>query len=185
MFRPCVPPARSARVGTRIARALWTLPTNWVGHALGLLATHSLPKTIGGPAARASVYVLPSSRITRMLGAIAFGNVILAEAEFIAAPRGSWILAHELSHTRQHAWLGPFYLPIHFAFQVLSGLVAAVRPLPNFPPQHAYNPLERIMLYVPFDVLLHPGAIDDDARDRIWGAFGVESAATEAMLRRV
>lgn len=180
MFRPCVPPGRSARAATRIVRALWTLPTNLVGHVLGLLVTRSLPKTIGGPAARASVYVLSSSRITRTLGAIAIGNVIFAETEFIAAPRGSWILAHELSHTRQHAWLGPFYLPIHFAFQVLSAIVATIRPLPNFPPQHAYNPLERIILYVPFDVLLNPGAIDDEARDRIWNAFGVGSVARTA-----
>jgi hypothetical protein len=83
------------------------------------------------------------------------------------------VLAHELSHTRQHAWLGPFYLPIHFLLQIMSALAFVVRPTPNFPPQHAYNPLERLLLYVPFDVLVNPAVIAAEERDVIWDAFGI------------
>ena len=173
MFQPCLPPARSQRGWPQLLRALWTLPTNLVGHTLGLLATRALPERIGGPAASASLYRLRSSPFARALGAIAIGNVILAETRFVSGPRGRWVLAHELSHTRQHTWLGPFYLPIHFIFQIISALVSILRPVVNFPAQHAYNPLERLIMYVPFDVLVDPARIDDRDRDRIWEAFGV------------
>src|SRR6266550_1783932 len=153
MFLPCRPPDRSRRLLARIARTLWTLPTNLAGHLVGLLLTRSLPSRVGGPAASASLYRLPSTSWARALGAMAIGNVILAEDDFVAGPRGRWVLAHELSHTRQHAWLGPFYLPVHALFQMVSALASLVRPLRGFPPQHAYNPLERVLLYVPFDVL--------------------------------
>jgi hypothetical protein len=99
--------------------------------------------------------------------------VILAEDAFVAGARGRWVLAHELSHTRQHAWLGPLYLPVHAFFQMVSALASFVRPLRGFPPQHAYNPLERILLYVPFDVLVDSSSTDDHHRERIFEAFGV------------
>jgi hypothetical protein len=167
MFRPCVPPARSKNVLLRAARFPWTLPTTLVGHVFGLLFTHTLPTRIGGAAASAWLYRLASSPLTRALGAITIGDIVLAEREFIAGTRGRWVIAHELSHTRQHAWLGPFYLPVHFLLQVVSALVFVARPVSNFTPQHAYNPVERLVLYVPFDVLADPGSISDDERDRI------------------
>ena len=173
MFGPCLPPARSQRILVRFVRALWTLPTNLVGHALGLLLTAAMPERIGGPAASASLYRLRSSALARALGAIAIGNVILAENQFVSGPRGRWVLAHELSHTRQHAWLGPIYLPIHIVLQLISALASVIRPVASFPPQHAYNPLERLLLYVPFDVLVDPARISDNDRDRIWDTFGV------------
>lgn len=159
-------------------RATWTLPTNMVGHAVGFLITRAMPQRIGGPAASASLYRLRSSPLARELGAIAIGNVILAENHFVSGPRGRWVLAHELSHTRQHAWLGPFYLPVHLVFQIISALASLIRPVVNFPAQHAYNPLERLILYVPFDVLVDPARISDRDRNRILEAFGVSGDAS-------
>jgi hypothetical protein len=153
------------------------LPTNLVGHTLGLLATRAMPERIAGPAASASLYRLRSSPLARTLAAIAIGNVILAETQFISGPRGRWVLAHELSHTRQHTWLGPFYLPVHFVFQIISALASVVRPVMNFPAQHAYNPLERLLLFVPFDVLVDGVRSSDQDRDRIWEAFGLSDRA--------
>jgi hypothetical protein len=109
---------------------------------------------------------------------MALGNVILAETHFVSGLRGRWVLAHELSHTRQHTWLGPFYLPVHIVFQIISALASVIRPVVNFPAQHAYNPLERLILYVPFDVLVDPARISDRDRDRIWKAFGVSDDAS-------
>jgi hypothetical protein len=173
MFSPCVPPARSKNVLLRALRFVWTLPTNLLGHAVGLVFTRALPARIGGPAASAALYRLPDSRFTRALAAIAIGDVVLVDSAFIAGSKGGWVIAHELSHTRQHTWLGPFYLPLQFMLQVVSALVFVVRPMPNFTPQHAYNPLERLALYVPFDVLVDPAAVSDETRHRIWDAFGV------------
>ena len=173
MFRPCLPPARSERTLVLAARWLWTLPTNLVGHLVGLLAARSWPTRVGGPAASASLYRLGSTPWARMLGAIAIGNVIIAEDVFISGSRGRWVLAHELSHTRQHAWLGPLYLPVHILLQIVSALASLVRPVPGFPPQHAYNPLERIVLYVPFDVLVEEASVDDRERAGIFAALGL------------
>jgi hypothetical protein len=144
-----------------------------MGHLVGLLATRSLPQRIGGPAASAALYRLATTAFTRQLGAMAIGHVILAENDFIAARRGRWVLAHELSHTRQHAWLGPLYMPVHLLLQLLSALLSLVRPLRGFPPQHAYNPLERIALYVPFDVLVDVTSMSTPEGERILEAFGV------------
>jgi hypothetical protein len=173
MFEVCVPPAQSKSLGARAVRFVWTLPTNLLGHALGLAFTGALPERIGGAAATAALYRLRDSRITRALGAIAIGDVVLAESAFIAGSRGRWVISHELSHTRQHTWLGPFYLPLHFGLQIISAFVFAVRPVQNFTPQHAYNPLERCALYVPFDVLVDSASVSQERRDRIWNAFGL------------
>jgi hypothetical protein len=104
---------------------------------------------------------------------MAIGNVILAEDDFIAGARGRWVLAHELSHTRQHTWLGPLYLPVHAFFQSVSAIASLVRPVRGFPPQHAYNPLERVLLYVPFDALVVPTSTDEHERELIFQALGV------------
>lgn len=82
------------------------------------------------------------------------------------------MLAHELSHTRQHDWLGPAYLPLHGVFQVLSCVVALLRPIRGYPPQHAYNPLERAFLAVPFDALVGELPEGDEAEGVLAG-FGL------------
>jgi hypothetical protein len=61
---------------------------------------------------------------------------------------------------------------------MISALASIIRPVVNFPVQHAYNPLERLILYVPFDVLVDPLRISDRDRDRIWEAFGVSEDAS-------
>jgi hypothetical protein len=136
-----------------------------------------MPARIGGTAASAWLYRLRTSSWAHALGAMAIGNVILAEDVFVSGERGRWVLAHELSHTRQHGWLGPLYLPVHALFQLASAALSIVRPLPRFPPQHAYNPLERILLYVPFDVLVDSSSTDDRQRELIFQAFGVARAS--------
>ena len=147
----CVPKPRAGGV-LGLLRRCWTTPTTLVGHALARLAGCGAPQRVGGRATSAYLYLLPRGRL-RGLGAIALGHVVVVEQSFLG-DRRRWLLAHELSHARQHDWLGPFYLVAHATCQIISTLASAIRPLPRFTPQHAYNPLERSLLCVPFDVLV-------------------------------
>ena len=63
----------------------------------------------------------------RGFGAIAIGHVIILEPGFLEL-HGPWLLAHELSHTRQHDWLGPAYLPVHAILQAMSVVPASLQP---------------------------------------------------------
>jgi hypothetical protein len=144
-------------------RAIWTLPTTLLGRGLARAFGCGPAERIGGRAVAAYLYRLPPGRL-RGLGAIAFGHAIVVEPEFIRG-RESWVLAHELSHARQHDFLGPFYLLLHGLLQLISALICLRRPLVGYPPQHAYNPLERAFLCVPFDVLVH-GALPSGPRAR-------------------
>jgi len=166
----CVPRPRASG-WLRLLRAWWTAPTSAVGHGLARLVGCAPPERLGGVAVRAYLYRLPAGRL-RGLGAIALGHVILVEPPFIAG-REAWVLAHELSHARQHDFLGPLYLPVHGLLQLLSALAAWLRPLPGYPPQHAYNPLERGLLCVPFDVLVAPRPPSTDTARRVLAAFGL------------
>ncbi len=170
-FDACVPPPRSRAPLIRVVRSLWTLPTNLIGHCFGFALTRRRPEVLGGDAASAVLYRLPSTPFSRALAAIAIGSVVVADEHFVAGERGRWVLAHELSHTRQHDWLGPLYLMVHAALQIVSALLYVIRPLPGFPPQHAYNPLERVLLYVPFDVIA--GGRGGPSDERIVAAFGL------------
>jgi hypothetical protein len=149
----------------------WTAPTTWLGGALATALGCSPPQRVGGAASSAVLRLLPPGKL-RGLGALAYGHTIIAESEFLEGLRGVWVLAHELSHTRQHDWLGPVYLPLHGACQGLSCLVALLRPIRGYPPQHAYNPLERAFLAVPFDALV--GELPEGAEaDRVLAGFGL------------
>ena len=152
-------------------RAVWTAPTTLIGHALARLAGCGRAERIGGRAATAYLYRLPAGRL-RGLGAIAIGHTIVVEPEFVAG-REAWVLAHELSHARQHDWLGPVYLIAHSVFQIVSVLACQVRPVPGFPPQHAHNPLERKLLCVPFDVLVAPEPPSGELAREVLEAFGL------------
>ena len=68
-------------------------------------------------------------------------------------------------------------MPVHFVFQIISALASVVRPVMSFPAQHAYNPLERLILYVPFDVLVDGVRSSDQDRERILEAFGLSDDA--------
>ena len=151
----CVPRVRAAGVWG-LLRALWTAPTTLLGRGLARAVGCGPPERIGGRVAPAYLYRLPAGRF-RGLAAIALGHAIVVEPEFLRG-REAWVLAHELSHARQHDWLGPFYLLVHALLQLISLLGSLFRPLRGYPPQHAYNPLERAFLCVPFDVLLRAEA---------------------------
>jgi len=154
-----------------VLRGAWTAPTTLLGHGLARLAGCGVAQRIGGRASSASLYRLPAGRL-RGLGAITIGHVVVVEPEFLER-RERWILAHELSHTRQHDWLGPGYLLVHALFQAVSVVASAVRPVPGFPPQHAYNPLERRFLCVPFDALAAPHPPSGALAQDVLGAFGL------------
>jgi hypothetical protein len=107
------------------------------------------------------------------LRGIAIGHVIILEPAFLAA-HGRWVLAHELSHTRQHDWLGPAYLPVHAMLLVLSMVIFCFRPVAKFSPWHAYNPLERVLIDVPIDVIADPPAPEDAIAKEVLRAFGLD-----------
>ena len=129
------------------------------------------PERVGGVAVQAYLYRLPPGRLGG-LGAIAIGHVIVVEPAFVVG-REAWVLAHELSHARQHDFLGPLYLPMHGLLQLLSVVAALLRPIAGYPPQHAYNPLERGLLCVPFDVLVASHLPTSDTAKRVLVAFGL------------
>src|SRR5262245_51660943 len=117
MRRLSVPtPRRRGLLGT--ALAVWTAPTTLLGHAIARLSGCPEAERIGASGARAWLYRLPPGRF-KGCGAIAIGHVIILEPRLLDL-HGPWLLAHELSHTRQHDWLGPAYLPLHAILQAIS-----------------------------------------------------------------
>lgn len=134
-------------------RWLWTLPTTIVGHAVGAAVSRRQPRLIGSELAWARHYVLPERSAFRWIGAITIGHVIITSPDFIGGEEGRLVLAHELSHVRQHDWLGPFYLPLHGLAQLASVFLYWIRPVPQSTPHHSYNPLEQNFLAVPHTAL--------------------------------
>jgi len=153
-----------------VLRRLWTAPTTMIGHAVARLLGCHRPQRIGGPATNAWLYRLPAGRF-KGWRAVAIGHVIIVEPALLAE-HGRWLLAHELSHARQHDWLGPTYLPVHAMLLFLSMVLSCFRPVAGFSPWHAHNPLERILICVPVDVIADPpprGALADS----VLRAFGL------------
>jgi hypothetical protein len=173
MVQVSIPRPRSRFLPLLAARWVWTLPTNLIGHAVGLLACRQPPRRLAGPAGKAWLYVLPRGSRLRRVAAVAIGHAVVADSSFISGTRGRWVLAHELSHARQHDWLGPAYLPLHGLCQVASVLLTWVKPVPGFSALHAYNPLERLLLHVPFDVLLESEASLSSGDPRVLKVFGL------------
>jgi hypothetical protein len=167
-----VPSARSGNALFVAARFLWTLPTNLVGHAAGLLVSRSWPVRIGSQAAAGWLYLLAPSGVRRF-GAVALGDCVISSPELLRGERGRLVLAHELSHVRQHSWLGPFYLPLHGLAQLLSVSLHAVRPRQGISPPHSYNLLEQRFLCVPFDELSRADPSKDERIKELLAAFGV------------
>src|SRR5215831_21345409 len=152
-------------------REVWATPTNLIGHAAARLLRCGRPQRVGGQATRAWLYQLPAGHFTGLRG-IAIGHVIILEPAFLAA-RGRWVLAHELSHTRQHDWLGPTYLPVHAMLLLLSMVIFFFRPVTKLSRWHAYNPLERVLICVPIDAVADPPAPNGALADRVLRAFGL------------
>ncbi len=150
----------------------WTAPTTLVGHAAAWLLGCGKPQRVGRPATHAWLYRLPAGRFADWRG-IAIGHVIILEPAFLAA-HGQWVLAHELSHTRQHDWLGPTYLPVHAIALFLSMVMFCFRPIAGFSPWHAYNPLERRLICVPIDAVADPPP-DGALADSVLCAFGLRA----------
>ncbi|MBV9969095.1 MAG: hypothetical protein JO228_03850, partial [Xanthobacteraceae bacterium] len=84
-----------------------------------------------------------------------------------------WLLAHELSHARQHDWLGPAYLPAHAILLALSAAISLVRPVAGFSRWHAHNPLERLLICVPIDALAMASRPQGALADEVLRAFGL------------
>jgi hypothetical protein len=170
MTRLSVPMARRGGAIGALRRA-WTAPTNLVGHATARIVGCGRPQRIGGEATRASLYCLPAGRLPAWR-AVAIGHVIIVEPALLAR-HGRWLLAHELSHARQHDWLGPAYLPAHAMLLALSAVISLIRPVAGVSPWHAYNPLEHVLICVPIDALAVSPPPEGALADDIFQAFGL------------
>jgi len=171
MTRISIPTARKGGALGAFRKA-WTAPTTLIGHAVARLLGCRGPERIGGQATNAWLYRLPARRFNDWRG-IAIGHVVIVEPGFLAV-RGRWLLAHELSHARQHDWLGPTYLPVHAMLLLLSAVMFLFRPISKFSPWHAYNPLERVLICVPIDVIADPPPPEGALADGVLRAFGLE-----------
>ncbi|MBK6848129.1 MAG: hypothetical protein IPG96_11540 [Proteobacteria bacterium] len=171
-----MPAPRSRQRAVRVLRALWTLPTDLVGHSVGLLVSGGRGvRRIGGPAAVATIY---PCRIPCpwQFGAVTLGQAIIYRPPLAEGIGGRLLLAHELAHSRQHDVLGPLYLPAHLLVQLISALVFVGRRSRSGDPIHAHNPLEQRWLCLGFDAyqqLLRGEGLGATARERLLQRFGV------------
>jgi hypothetical protein len=143
-----LPTARADGILARILRAVWTLPTNVLGHAIGLVVSGELPRRVGGRAARGWVYPIREGLPLHFIGAITLGHAIVHRRGMFDGLEGRLVLAHELAHTRQHDWLGPFYLPLHVTAQTISFAVSLFSGPPVFSRVHDHNPLEQTFIAI-------------------------------------
>jgi hypothetical protein len=142
-------PRRGARL-VRVARALWTLPTNLLGHAAGWIASGGrMPRRVGGPAAVGWLYPIRSGLGLDWVAAVTIGHAILYRPGVVDAPTTAarLTLAHELAHTRQHDLLGPLYLPLHILAQATSALLTRGRSI-IVSRVHDLNPLEQTFIAI-------------------------------------
>lgn len=143
------PRPRSRNPLLRIARWIWTLPTNLIGHLAGRLVSDAKPRRVGGPAAVAWLYPIRPGLPLKWFGAVTLGNAILYRAPILDSRdlRARLTLAHELAHTRQSDWLGPLYLPLHGLAQAVSALISIGRPV-VVSRLHDHNPLEQTFICI-------------------------------------
>jgi hypothetical protein len=128
----------------RALRFTWTLPTNLLGHLIGLVVSGRRPRRAGGPAAVGWLYPIRPGIGLDWVVAVTIGQSILYSRGVLDGPSlpARLTLAHELAHTRQHDRLGPLYLPLHILFQASSALLSLGRPV-VFSRVHDRNPLEQ------------------------------------------
>jgi hypothetical protein len=146
------PRPRRSDIVARALRALWTLPTNVLGHLAGLIVSGARPQRVGGPAAAGWLYPIRKGLGLDWVGAITLGHAILYRPGVLDGPdlRARLTLAHELAHTRQHDWLGPLYLPLHILAQLTSAALSLTLSLRGGRPVvsrvHDHNPLEQTFI---------------------------------------
>jgi hypothetical protein len=179
-----LPTPRAAHPVVRLLRFAWTLPTNLIGHLVGLAVSGGRGvRVVRGAAACGVLYPIRVPGLRR-IGAVTLGSAILVGEHFLTpcgdetvpGVRGRLILAHELAHTRQHDALGPFFLPAHVLFQVASAIAYLLCRPGRGDPIHAYNPLEQRWLCLGFDAIFELARgerLDDAGRERLLCAFGV------------
>jgi hypothetical protein len=158
----------------RAARAVWTLPTNLLGHAAGLLVSGGrLPRRVGGPAAVGWLYPIRRGLGLDWVGAVTLGHAILHRPGMLDGPslRARLTLAHELAHTRQHDFLGPLYLPLHALAQLGSAVLSLGHP-PVVSRVHDHNPLEQTLICLSAGATTPPLPDGADAEALLAG-FGV------------
>jgi hypothetical protein len=170
------PRPRSRAFVAQAWRALWTLPTNVLGHVAGLAVSGGRPRRVGGPAARAWLYEIRPGLGLDWVGAVTLGHAILARPGFLdgAAPHARLTLAHELAHTRQHDWLGPLYLPLHILAQSISA-ACSLGGRPVVSRVHDRNPLEQTFICIGAGATRPPypaGLETEPERERFLAAFG-------------
>jgi hypothetical protein len=158
----------------RAARALWTLPTNLIGHLAGWITSGGrMPRRVGGPAAVGWLYPIRSNLGLDWVGAVTLGHAILHRPGVVDGPTTAarLTLAHELAHTRQHDLLGPLYLPLHILAQGVSALLTRGRPV-TVSRVHDLNPLEQTFIAISSSALYTPRTSDADVAD-VLADFGV------------
>jgi hypothetical protein len=141
------PRPRRRHPAVQLLRALWTLPTNLIGHAAGWLVSGRRPRRVVGRAARGWLYPIRRGLGLDWIGAVTHGHAILHRPGLLdgAHLRSRLILAHELAHTRQHDLLGPLYLPLHILAQATSALIS-LTTRPVLSRVHDHNPLEQTFI---------------------------------------
>lgn len=141
------PGPRSGAVALASLRALWTLPTNIIGHVAGFVASGGRrPRSVRGVVARGFVYEIRRGVGLDWVSAVTLGHVILGRPGVFDGLRGRAVLAHELAHTRQHDVMGPLYLPAHILAQSVSALLTVLLPGEPQSRVHDYNPLEHTFI---------------------------------------
>jgi hypothetical protein len=168
-----LPRPRSRVALVRLIRGLWTLPTNLIGHAAGLLVSGCLPRRVGGPAAVGWLYPIRSGLGLDWVGAVTLGQAILHRPGMLddGTPTARLTLAHELAHTRQHDLLGPLYLPLHLLAQAASWVMTRGRAT-IVSRVHDENPLEQTFICIPASAP-HAALPDDLDLEDLFRAFGV------------
>jgi hypothetical protein len=168
------PSPRRRGIGWRLARGLWTLPTNLLGHAAGSLVSGRWPRRVGGAAAVGWLYPIRAGLGLDWVGAITLGHAILYRPDLLDGPsaHARLTLAHELAHTRQHDCLGPLYLPLHALAQAISAALSLLDAEPVVSRVHDHNPLEQsfICLSAGATRAPWPPEIDREAYLRQFGA---------------
>jgi hypothetical protein len=156
------PRPRSRHPLARLLRAVWTLPTNILGHLAGLAASGRRPRRVGGPAAHGWLYPIRPGIGLDGVGAVTLGHAILYRPAMGLGGRNlgaRLTLAHELCHTRQHDWLGPLYLPLHALAQGTSAALSWLsRRAPVVSRVHDHNPLEQTFICLAAGACLGAGA---------------------------